>query len=92
MPWPLDLLNLVRVPEIVESLQQRTTCRRPPFVGQAHPKDLPNLATALCWPMPTCSGHLQRAEITTPPPNLIRVMTPGDLVLRVRDAVAGLAV
>ncbi len=27
-----------------------------------------------------------------PPPKLIRVMTPGDLVLRVRSAVAGLAV
>ena len=27
-----------------------------------------------------------------PSPKLIRVMTPGDLVLRVRDAIAGLTV
>jgi len=84
----MDLLKLVEQSvEVVESPPGSVVGR---FVGQADPKDLPNLAAAV-----TTGAHLIltfNGRDYYPVPELIRVMTPGDLVLRVRAALAGLAV
>ena len=84
----MDLLNLAK--ESVEVVDSPPTSVISRFVGQAHPKDLPNLAAAV-----QADAHMLltfNGRDYYPPPKLIRVMTPGDLVLRVRNTVAGLAV
>lgn len=84
----MDLLNLAK--ESVEVVESPPSSVISHFVGQAHPKDLPNLAAAVM-----ADAHMLltfNGKDYYPPPKLIRVMTPGDLVLRVREAVAELAV
>lgn len=84
----MDLLNLARESvEVVESPPASVMGR---LVGQAHPKDLPNLAAAVM-----ADAHIIltfNGKDYYPALKSIRVMTPGDLVLGVRSAVAGLAV
>jgi len=84
----MDLLNLVK--EAVEVVEAPPSSVFDRFAGQAHPKDVPNLAAAVITGahiLVTFNGRDYK-----PVPGLIRVMAPGDLILRVRTAVAGLAV
>ena len=83
-----DLLDLARQSvEVVDAPSAAIVSR---FVGQAHPKDVPNLAGAVM-----ANAHMLltfNVRDYFPPPGVLRVLTPGELLIQARTALVGLTV